>query len=92
MKAESAYPFPDPNAISASGHINVVVTNLGVLPVQQVELIGVLLNKDGKMVGAAKGSAKAMLAPNKPQQVTLRWTQCAGSKVDSAEVWAQAVH
>ena len=89
---EGPVPFPDPNTISASGRIKADVTNRGVLPVSEVELVGVLLGKDGKIVGATKGTAKGQFVPGKKVSVTLNWTQCAGTKVDSAEVWAQAVH
>jgi hypothetical protein len=82
--------IPDPNSISAAGEISLVVTNRGVLPVSQVELIGLLLNKDGRIVGAAKGSVRVQLAPGKPQRVKFPWRQCAGSLVESCEVWAQA--
>jgi len=90
IQATKPYPSADPNGISTDGKIIVDVTNRGVLQVSQVELIGVLLNKDGKIVGAAKGSIGIILTPGEPKQVTLPWSQCAGSLVDSCEVWAQA--
>ena len=83
-------PVPIPDADSwETGKIRLVVTNRGSVQVAATEVSALLLDETGHVIGAAKEVVGNVLEPNKPEEVSIVWTHCAGRLVRSAEVWAQ---
>jgi len=86
--ATDPMPIPDRNAWE-TGQVRLVVTNRGSVSVAATEVSALLLDETGHIIGAAKEVIGKVLEPNKPEGVSILWTQCAGHLVRSAEVWAQ---
>jgi phage FluMu protein Com len=89
LTAEDILPWPDPNALTMAGVVKCRVTNQGSLPVQTIEAVAILVNADGKIVGAAKNILTKELKPRKGQDVAIHWDHCSKSLVSTAEVWVQ---
>jgi len=90
VEANEVLAVSDPNFASATGKVKFMATTLGALVLPQVQVFAIVLSKEGKIVGAARGVLDAGLAPKKPKELMIPWTQCPNHLVHSAEVWAQA--
>jgi len=89
---DSVVPWPDPNTMTFTGFVKMVATNRSRLAVPGspgTDMFALLVDKDGKIVGAAKGTWSKDLAPGKAEEISVRWTNCVGRLVDRAEAWAQ---
>jgi hypothetical protein len=89
MQVEDPVALRDPNANATTGKITAQVTNLGMLPVQQVQVYAILIDAAGKVQGAARAVVDQNLPPKKPVEVSIPWEQCAGHLVYSTQVWVQ---
>lgn len=90
VEASEVLAVGDPNFASRTGKVKFMATTLGSLPLPQVQVFAIILSQEGKIVGVAKGVLDAGLAPKKPKELMIPWTQCPNHLVHSAEVWAQA--
>jgi predicted Zn finger-like uncharacterized protein len=99
---DPTFPSPmaraDANDISSSGTITAFLKNTGQMEVRNVEMMALLLDEKHAIVGVARGYASRAtrtagpqsLKPRASELMTITWTGCAGSKVATVDVWAQA--
>jgi predicted Zn finger-like uncharacterized protein len=99
---DPTFPSPmaraDANDISSSGTITAFLKNKGQMEVRNIEMMALLLDEKHAIVGVARGYASRAtrtagpqsLKPHAAELMTITWTGCAGSKVATVDVWAQA--
>ena len=89
LEASDPWPKRDPNSVAPEGEVSASVTNHGAVPVRDMDMIVILLDTKGRIVGAAKSAVTKEIKPEASEEVSIRWTHCAGTLVSSAEVWVQ---
>ena len=89
LEASDPWPKRDPNSVAPEGEVSVSVTNHGAVPVRDMDMIAILLDTKGRIVGAAKSAVTKEIKPEASEEVSIHWTHCAGTLVSSAEVWVQ---
>jgi len=91
ITVEDSLPIRDPNSFATTGKVKLRATNQGSLPVPQVNVFGVLVDKDGKIAGVVRGivDVDGGLVPKKPAEIRVPWDHCPGNRVDTVEMWVQ---
>ena len=89
LEASDPWAKRDPNSVAPEGEVSASVTNHGAVPVRDMDMIVILLDTKGRIVGAAKSAVTKEIKPEASEEVSIRWTRCAGTLVSSAEVWVQ---
>jgi len=89
LEASDPWPKRDPNSVAPEGEVSIKVSNHGSVPVRDMDVVAVLLDTKGRIVGAAKEAVTKEIKPDTSEEVAIRWTRCAGTLVSSAEVWVQ---
>ena len=89
LEAGDPWPKRDPNSVAPEGEVSASVTHHGAVPVRDMDMIAILLDTKGRIVGAAKSAVTKEIKPEASAEVSIRWTRCAGTLVSSAEVWVQ---
>lgn len=89
LVAHDPWPTADPNSLGATGIVKICVTNLGAVPVSNLDLLALLLDEKGKIVGVARNILTHPVPAKGTANVDIHWDHCAGSKVKAAEIWAQ---
>lgn len=89
LEAGEPWPKRDPNSVAPEGEVSASVTNHGTVPVRDMDMVAILLDTKGRIVGAAKSAVTKEIKPEASAEVSIRWTHCAGTLVSSAEVWVQ---
>jgi len=89
LEASDPWPKRDPNSVAPEGEISISVANHGSVPVRDMDVVAILLDTKGRIVGAAKQAVTKEIKPDTSEEVSIRWTRCAGTLVSSTEVWVQ---
>ena len=89
LEVTEPWPRRDPNSVAEDGEISAKVTNHGAVPVRDMDVVAILLDNKGKIRGAVKGEVTKEIKPETSEEISIRWTRCAGTLVSSAEVWVQ---
>ncbi len=89
LEASDPWPKRDPNSVAPEGEVSASVTNHGAVPVRDMDVVAILLDTKGRIVGAAKSAVTKEIKPQASEEVSIHWTHCAGTLVSSAEVWVQ---
>ncbi|HUU93829.1 MAG TPA: FxLYD domain-containing protein [Phycisphaerae bacterium] len=89
LEVSDPWPKRDPNSVAPEGEVSVKVTNHGSVAVRDMDVVAVLLDTKGRIVGAAKQAVTKEIKPDTSEEVSIRWTRCAGTLVSSADVWVQ---
>ncbi|MBE3071233.1 MAG: hypothetical protein IMZ66_13440 [Planctomycetes bacterium] len=89
LAADEPWPVRDPNSVTPTGTIKVKVTNNGAVPVRDLLITAILLDTKHEIRGAAREVITKEIKPAESQEVSIPWDHCAGTLVNSVEVWVQ---
>lgn len=89
LQATDPWPKRDPNSVAPDGVVSAKVTNLGLVPVRDMDMVAILLDATGQIVGAARSGVTKEIQPKASEEVSIRWELCAGTLVQSTQVWVQ---
>ena len=89
LTTDDPWPVRDPNSVTPTGKVSAKVTNRGAVPVRDLLVAAILVDTQHKIVGAARETITKEIKPEQSQEVSIPWDHCAGTLVNSVEVWVQ---
>ncbi len=89
LTTDEPWPVRDPNSVTPTGKVSAKVTNRGAVPVRDLLVTAILVDTQHRIVGAARETITKEIKPEQAQEVSIPWDHCAGTLVNSVEVWVQ---